>query len=235
MRTSKLDIIILVGGRGKRLGKLTKDTPKPILKIKNNVFLDYLLNHIIKEIKYINKIFFIAGYKGQQIKEKYKKSRYAKKFEFIIEKKLEGTGKAIFKYKKRYKKNNILIFNGDTLFKINLNKFIKFSANCNDPITMALTINSNYISNSQLSNLSLRENKIYFSNKEKLMNGGIYFLKKNILSKLRKNMKSFENDFIVNYINKKKVSGLKFNNKFIDIGTQKNLNFARKNFKKLNN
>ena len=62
---------------------------------------------------------------------------------------------------------------------------------------MALTINSNYISNSQLSNLGLRENKIYFSNKEKLMNGGIYFLKKNILSKLRKNMKSFENDFMV--------------------------------------
>ena len=40
---------------------------------------------------------------------------------------------------------------------IGLNKFIKFSINCNDPITMALTINSNYISNSQLSNLSLRK------------------------------------------------------------------------------
>ena len=66
------------------------------------------------------------------------------------------------------------------------------------------------------------------------MNGGIYFIKKNYLVNLKKEMKSFENDFLSKLIKKQLISGIKFNGKFIDIGTPKNLNFAKKNFLKLN-
>ena len=60
------------------------------------------------------------------------------------------------------------------------------------------------------------------------MNGGIYFIKKNYLKNLKYKMKSFENDFILNLIKEKKVSGIKFDGKFIDIGTPRNLKFAKK-------
>ena len=33
------DIAILVGGRGKRIDKLTKSTPKPLIKFDQNLFL----------------------------------------------------------------------------------------------------------------------------------------------------------------------------------------------------
>ena len=38
--------VIMVGGSGKRMGKLTKNTPKPLLKIGNQAILDYVLRSI---------------------------------------------------------------------------------------------------------------------------------------------------------------------------------------------
>ena len=42
------DAVILVGGRGKRLGKLTVNTPKPLIKIKGIRFIDILISKLIK-------------------------------------------------------------------------------------------------------------------------------------------------------------------------------------------
>ena len=89
-------------------------------------------------------------------------------------------------------------------------------------------------SNSKLANLKLVNDKIYISKKKNLMDGGIYFVKKNYLKKLRYKMKSFENDFISKFIEMGKISGIKFDSKFIDIGTPKNLKYAKKKFLKLN-
>ena len=95
--------MILVGGKGKRLGKITKDTPKPLVQIQDSVFLDYLLDYIQKKIKNINKIYFIAGYLGKMIEERYKRINDFDQFQFLIEKKIEGTGRAIFKFKNIFK------------------------------------------------------------------------------------------------------------------------------------
>jgi D-glycero-D-manno-heptose 1,7-bisphosphate phosphatase len=58
------------------------------------------------------------------------------------------------------------------------------------------------------------------------MNGGIYLINKKF-TKLLKNKKSLEEDYLKDLINKKKVQGMKFNNFFIDIGTKKNLNKSK--------
>ena len=42
------DIVILVGGKGSRLGKLTKKNPKPLIKIKDKRFLDIILSKLIR-------------------------------------------------------------------------------------------------------------------------------------------------------------------------------------------
>lgn len=225
--------MILVGGKGKRLGKITKDTPKPLVQIQDSVFLDYLLDYIQKKIKNINKIYFIAGYLGKMIEERYKRINDFDQFQFLIEKKIEGTGRAIFKFKKYFQNKDTIILNGDTLFKINFKKFINFSYKSKDGLIVALANNKTYKSNSKLANLKVVNDKIYISQKKSLMNGGIYFIKKNYLKNLKYKMLSFENDFILNLINEKKISGIKFGSKFIDIGTPKNLNYAKKKFLKL--
>ena len=55
------EAVILVGGRGKRLGQLTLKTPKPLIKINNKKFLDILIDKITK-IK-LNKIYLLCSYK----------------------------------------------------------------------------------------------------------------------------------------------------------------------------
>ena len=67
------DLVILVGGKGKRLGDITLKTPKPLIKIGNNKFLDLL---IINLLKYnFQKIYLMCSYQ----KEKFFKFYYKKK------------------------------------------------------------------------------------------------------------------------------------------------------------
>ena len=47
----RLRAIILAGGKGTRLGNLTKKIPKPLIKIKNKEFLTYLIEYL-KKIKW---------------------------------------------------------------------------------------------------------------------------------------------------------------------------------------
>ena len=65
----KYDVVILAGGKGSRIKKYLNDIPKPLLKINNLYFLDYLINNISKY--YINKIYILAGFKGENKKRIY--------------------------------------------------------------------------------------------------------------------------------------------------------------------
>ena len=42
------EAVILVGGKGLRLGKITKKIPKPLIEINKKPFLDYLINFFIR-------------------------------------------------------------------------------------------------------------------------------------------------------------------------------------------
>ena len=82
--------------------------------------------------------------------------------------------------------------------------------------------NANYKSNKKLSNLNIKNKKLYFKNNSKLMNSGIYVINKNFKKNLKKNIFSFENEILEKLIKEKKVAGKKINNFNIDIGTKKN-------------
>ena len=43
---NKLTVIILCGGKGKRLLPITKNIPKPLIKINNKEIIYYILEHI---------------------------------------------------------------------------------------------------------------------------------------------------------------------------------------------
>ena len=65
------------------------------------------------------------------------------------------------------------------------------------------------------------------------MNAGIYFIRKNFLKKISNKKISIEKNVLPNLINKKKVGGFFYKNKFfIDIGLKKNLNLAKKKLNK---
>lgn len=217
------NVLIFVGGYGKRLGNLTKKTPKPLLLINNKPFINYLLEKIIK-IK-PKKIIFLCKYKNSQFLLKYNKKKINKTFlSCIIEKKKLGTGGSLFNAKK-YITNNTLVANGDTFFNINFNKFNKISLKKN-VMFMCLVKNKIYKSNKKLSQLNTKKKLVIFSKKNSnLMNAGFYVVNKKIIKFLKKDNNSLEKTIIPKLIEKKLIYGEIFNNDHIDIGTKKNLKY----------
>jgi D-glycero-D-manno-heptose 1,7-bisphosphate phosphatase len=222
----KLDLVILCGGKGTRLGTLTKNMPKPLLKINNKYFLSYLIQ-FYQKFDFKN-IYLLAGYKGIKIKEKF----HEKEFNFIktfclIEKKPLGTGGSLNLLKNKIK-NDFLLINGDSFLQYDLENFLEKSSSsslCNIILVNAKT----YLENNQLNNLSLNlEKKVFFKTKSHLMNSGIYLLKKEILNQIPNKFFSLEQDLLPNLILKKKVSGFIEKGFFIDIGTREKFNYAKK-------
>ena len=217
------NVLIFVGGYGKRLGNLTKKTPKPLLLINNKPFINYLLEKIIKIQP--KKIIFLCKYKNSQFLLKYNKKKINKTFlSCVIEKKKLGTGGSLFNAKK-YITNNTLVANGDTFFNINFNKFNKILLKKN-VMFMCLVKNKIYKSNKKLSQLNTKKKLVIFSKKNSnLMNAGFYVVNKKIIKFLKKDNNSLEKTIIPKLIEKKLIYGEIFNNDHIDIGTKKNLKY----------
>lgn len=231
---SKLDLVILCGGKGSRLGNITKSTAKPLLKIDNIRFIELLINFYKKFD--IDRIFLLTYYKKKQFKIYDNSNVNFIKIKCVSEKKPLGTGGAIFNLKSILKKNFILI-NGDSYFDYDYLKFTKNFNTSNEICRMLMVKNTNYFSNKKLSNISLIDNKkIIYKKNSKFMNSGIYLFKKRIFNLFdEKKVISLENDIFPLLIKNKKLTGQIQNGYFIDIGTKKNLSSAKKNLLKIIN
>ena len=221
-------LVILCGGKGSRISKITKKTPKPLIKFNNKPFLYYLIKYYseqgIKEFVllscYKNYLFkkFINDYKFKGIKIK-----------LINEITSLGTGGGIIRYRK-FLKNIFFLTNGDTFQEINLIDFNNFFIKSKKNIALSL-INSN--SRPKLGNLTIKKKIVNFSKKSKLINSGIYIIKRKILDKIKeKKIISLENEIIKSKIKNNLVAGYLCKNFFIDIGSYDSIR-KLKNKKKL--
>ena len=176
MQKSVNDLIILAGGKGTRLKKYTKNKPKPLVKIGNSSILERIINNLSKF--QFRKIFIITGYKSEQIFKKFH-NKYINFNQIIClkEKEAIGTGGYIKNNIKKFS-SRFYVVNADSFCDFNFIKFekIKLGSNLGK---IVLTKNINYSKNGKLNNLTINKNKIVVeTNKNKLMNAGIYFLKK---------------------------------------------------------
>ena len=120
-----MKVVILAGGLGTRISEYTKTIPKPMIKICGKPIIHRIIDHYIK---YGHLEFYIAlGYKGNVIKNYFKKKKFNKKIKIH----LIDTGKNTMtggrlKRLKKYLNETFLLTYGDGLSNINLKKLIKF-------------------------------------------------------------------------------------------------------------
>ena len=219
-----LSLVILAGGKGSRIKKITKKIPKPLIKIRNNFFINFLLNFYSKFN--FNNIFILTGYKHYHFNRFHGKRNHISFIKCIREKKKLDTAGSLLQLKNRISSNFILI-NGDSFIEYDVQSFIRMPLNKSIG-RMLLIKNNNYKSNKKLSNLKLIKGKV--SQRGHLMNAGVYKFKKEILNSIPK-ASSLENDILPKFIDNKKILGSISSKKFIDIGTYKNLKNANKFFK----
>lgn len=107
--------IILAAGRGRRMKSFTLKKPKPLLIVGGKTFLEHILDSLPSEVE---KVIMVVGYKGDQIKKKFKDKYKSKKIQYVFQKTLDGTGPALLLAKPHFKKNErFLIFYGDELVR----------------------------------------------------------------------------------------------------------------------
>ena len=112
-------MIILCGGRGKRMGKLTSNIPKPMIKIGGRPIIQQKINYY--QSQGINNFIFCLGYKSKILKKFLLKQTKKSIFNDAGEK--PGILKRIFLVKNEIFKPTLISY-GDTLAKINFNSLI---------------------------------------------------------------------------------------------------------------
>ena len=120
-----MKIIIPVAGVGKRLRPHTHTNPKPLLNVAGKPMIHFIVDQIIKE-KIASEFVIITGYMGEKIQKYLDKTFAGKaKFHYVEQKDPKGLGHAIHHAKPFFKKNeDAFIILGDTLFDVNLKKFV---------------------------------------------------------------------------------------------------------------
>ena len=230
--------LILSGGCGSRLKKITQKIPKPLIKYDNKEFLYYLLCNL--ENQGIKDVLILTHYKSEMFKKflkKIKKKFTKMKITLIKEKKKLGTGGAVINSFSK-QKNYFFLINGDTFFDINLRDFEKKFKKKKDLISIAsvdIVNNNSKIANSY----KVKKNKIlkiYKTKKKRIKkSGGIYIVNKKIIKDYIKHPSifcDFDQDIIVNNVNTGKIKSITYKKNFLDIG--ENISIFKKSKKILN-
>lgn len=117
---NKMKVIILCGGKGKRMGKITRKIPKPLVKIGKIPIIQHKINYYKNQG--LKNFIFCLGYKGNLLKKFLKKKcNNPIFFDGGIE---SGILKRIYLARKIINKSTIISY-GDTLAKINFRKLLR--------------------------------------------------------------------------------------------------------------
>jgi D-glycero-D-manno-heptose 1,7-bisphosphate phosphatase len=225
--------LILVGGVGSRLGDIVKECPKPFLPINGIPFITFIFENLSRHG--FKEIVLLAGYKAEVVREFFQSNTFQTKSGpvkiTIIEEEVPlGTAGAILNAKDVLKEN-FLLLNGDSFFDINYLDLITKSTESE---------NSNVIALRRVKDISrygqvVVDNNRILSFAEKtgaatpgVINGGIYWLKKDIcdLINIEDGPCSLENEVFPKLIKMKELYGVEFSGDFLDIGIPEDLKKA---------
>ncbi|MBL7739468.1 MAG: HAD-IIIA family hydrolase [Chitinophagaceae bacterium] len=223
------EAIILAGGLGTRLRDAVPDLPKCMAPVAGRPFLFYVINYLRSQG--IEKFIFSLGYKHEVIEE-YLAAQFATlRYSCVIEDEPMGTGGAIFLACKNATEKNVLIANGDTIFKMDGDRLFPFHIQQGSHCTLSLKPMKDF---DRYGVVETDENNIIRSFKEKqfytkgLINGGIYILDvQSFLSEYFPPKFSFEKDYLEKWHAQRKFYGLADDGYFIDIGIPEDYNRAQ--------
>ncbi|HEX6848077.1 MAG TPA: HAD-IIIA family hydrolase [Chitinophagaceae bacterium] len=214
------EAIILAGGFGTRLRDAIPDLPKCMAPVNARPFLFYIINYLRSQG--IEKFIFSLGYKHDVIEEYLQKDFATLDYQCLTEKEPLGTGGAILASCYKASEQTVLVANGDTIFKIDLEMAFAEHRNHNADCTLLLKPMETFDRygvvqlNEDDSIGSFEEKKFYRSG---LINGGVYILNtEQFLAEDLPGKFSFEKEYLEKYFETRRIYGSVQDEYFIDIG-----------------
>ena len=195
-------VFIFAGGKGRRMGKISKKIPKPMLRINNKPILESIISSFKKN-----------GFENFIISTKHLSSKienhfgdgsiFDVKINYIKEKKFLGTAGSLSLLDKKNVKENLFITNGDLYGNLNYSNMLQVHQNRKNDLTICARLHTVDIPYGLINKSGLTD---YLNEKPKLsylVNSGIYIIKKKILNLVKKNTFMDMNE-LINIVKKKK-------------------------------
>src|SRR5665213_258741 len=130
------EAIILAGGLGTRLRSVVSDSPKCMAPVSGKPFLSFLIFFLQKNG--IENFIFSVGYMHEIIEDYLKENYPGLNYKISLEREPLGTGGAIKLACSKTLDKNVIVCNGDTLYKIDLDSLSKFHKEKNAACTLSL-------------------------------------------------------------------------------------------------
>lgn len=221
--------VILAGGKGTRLGALSKNCPKPMQKIGRRPFLEYLIWNLKRQG--FSRFILLLGYKASSIIDHFGDgSDFGIKIDYVIETEPLGTGGALALAFSQDKLDETFLFcNGDTIFDFNYNDLVCLIANSSALVGLSLRRVDDA---SRYGSVELVDTTVMkFSEKSNashgLISGGVAVMKKEVASLISNAPCSLEADIIPLLVTKQLVRGRAYDGFFLDIGLPETLGQAQ--------
>lgn len=228
--------VILVGGKGTRLGHLTQDMPKPMMPIsETKLFLDILIQEVTRYG--IRQIILLAGHLGDSVCARYHDSTInGCAITVQTEERPMGTAGALTLIKEQLAPMFFLL-NGDSLFDIPLPLLSrKLHTHSNALLCMALKTN---MSENRYGNVSLDGDHVSaFDEKgqhqgDATINAGVYLCRREIIDVLPDTPASLEQEIFPLLLSMRALVGVTYDGYFIDIGLPNSLEQGRRELPRL--
>jgi len=228
--SQSIDVIIMAGGAGKRLGSLTKNCPKPMLLMNEKPILEIILQQFIQAG--FKRFYFSVYYLKEKIKKYFKDgSKWNIEIHYLEEDKPLGTAGSLSLLPDK-PSHPVLVVNGDVLTKIDYNHLLQFQAYHKADILLCVR---EHISKIPYGIVKMNDLDVQALDEKPTLthfiNAGIYMLNPRVLDFVPKNTFFDMPDLIKKVIEKKlKIKAFPIHEYWQDIGTPKMLNHTKKNY-----
>lgn len=229
----KMDVLILIGGKGTRLHSVVKDRPKPMADINGQPFLDKLIEYVSSFGH--NRFILCAGYMAEYLTKYYQDMNLSHEILLSIEKVPLGTAGAVKNAEKLIQTDVFLVMNGDSFCPVDLTDFKAFHRRKKARISIAVVAKSKGVRGQGLINFDASQQIVSFEEKKHnsengYINAGIYLFNKPILSEIPRRIPySLEKNLFPSILGKKFFAYIT-TGEMLDIGSPERYKFAKKYF-----
>ena len=219
---------------GTRLRESVPGLPKSMAPVDGRPFLTYVIRYLLSQG--IQRFVFSLGYKSEVIQDFLRQQYYYLDYDVVIEDEPLGTGGAIQYALQECQSENVVVVNGDTLYRANIQDLYQFHENNHSDCTLALKPMRQF---DRYGSVEINKNGKIAAFREKtwldegLINGGIYVIRKPAFLKHNfPRIFSFEKEFLEANLSGA-LYGVTIDSYFIDIGVPEDFQRAQEELKYL--
>jgi D-glycero-alpha-D-manno-heptose 1-phosphate guanylyltransferase len=218
-------VLILAGGLGTRLRSVVSDRPKVLAEVAGRPFITYLLDRLGQAG--FRAVTLLTGYKAEMVEEQLGFNYQGLQLGYSVEATPLGTGGAIRAAARVIPCDQLLVLNGDTYFDVDYRDLVEQATPGSDLMACRQVEDVGRYGAVQLDD-GARVTALAEKGAEGpgLINGGIYVLDREAMASWPEEVFSIEADYFPKRVADERLTGIAFDQAFIDIGVPDDLTRA---------